>query len=743
MGMFQQVKTMIVAFILFLMWEAVAFGVSSESWKQRGTPAFSEGTLDKVSITGEGYVILSPPFGKIVGVPEKAIWMLAEDKEGLIYIATGNEGKVYKVSLDGKTEVFFDAEEIGVYAIAFDREGTLLAATSPDGKVYKIDKSGSSSIFFDPEDTYIWDMMPGAEGSLYIATGEKGNIYKVSQEGDVRLFYQSDVDHIRTLSFDQKGYLIAGTAGGGLIMRIDHKGKAFVLFDSSKQEISSLAISGEGVIYAAAVGEKATEDSKKGVSPLGFPMEVVKVIASNEENSSEKKEEAHPSFPEERGEKRITTGGSEIFKIERSGSPRQIWESSVEVVHSLLLDEEGNLLVGTGEKGVIYKIDKDERVSTLMKMDDRQITCMMPSHDRILAGSGNNATLSFIEKDFCAEGEYHSQVKDTESFSSWGMFQSEYETPPGTKVLFYTRSGNTREPDETWSPWKKLIMKNGSSAIDSPSARFIQWKGKLQRKEHINETPIIKSSTVYYLPENLPPEIKTVEVQPSGIFYQKLPVPQVAGVEISGTSNRGKTKAEKSLSPMMVKPPIKKVYQYGKRTVDWEASDPNGDDLIFSLDFKGIEEKQWKTLETELTEDFYSWDSRLMADGLYIVRVVASDLASNPESLSMKSEKKSEAFTIDNTPPSVSSIKWNHEKGQVTVSFSATDRISHIENVEYSLNADDWKMLFPDDKVYDSLEESFHLILSSLSEGEYTLVLKAMDEAGNIGSGKTIITIEE
>jgi hypothetical protein len=734
---------MIVTLSIILLLAGVAFGVSSESWKQRGTLAFSEGTLDKVSITGEGQIILAPPSGKIAGVPEKVIWMLAEDKKDRIYLATGNEGKIYKVSIDGEAELFFDAEEIGVHAIAFDREDALFAATSPDGKVYKIDESGSHSIFCDPEDKYIWDMLPGEGGSLYIATGEKGNIYKVSQEGDIQLFYKSNSDHIRTINFEQNGNLIAGTAGDGLIVRISPEGEAFVLLDSSRQEISSLALSREGIIYAAAVGEKERKDTGKAIGPLGFPMEVVKVIGSREKNSMEKKGDTEPSVPEESVEERITTGGSEIFKIEKEGSPRQIWESPGEVVHSLLLDDEGNLLVGTGEKGIIYKIDKDHRASTLMKMDDHQITCMRPSRGRILVGSGNNATLSFIGKDFSAEGEYLSQVKDTEGFSTWGMFQGDYETPSGTRIMFHTRSGNTREPNESWSSWKTLSMDSGSSAIDSPGARFIQWKAELKRKPQIDKTPVIRSVTVNYLPENLSPEIKTVEVQPPGIFYQKLPVPQVTGTEISGTLNRSKTQAEKSVRPVMLKPPVKKVYQYGTRTVSWVASDPNGDDLIFSLDFKGVEEEQWKTLKKEQSEDFCSWDSRLMADGVYMVRVVASDLASNPESLAKKVEKKSNTFTIDNTPPSVSSIKWSLDRDRVTVSFSVSDRTSPIEDVEYSINADDWKMLFPDDKVYDSLEESFYFTLFSLRKGEYTLVIKAMDDTGNIGSGKAIITIED
>ncbi len=732
-----------VAFLLpvysfFLAW--MSFGVSSESWEQKGYLEFSKGTLDKVSITGEGHIVLSPPFEKIAEVPEKVIWMLAEDENGEVYTATGNEGKVYKISKEGTVEVFFDSEEIEVHSIIFDQRYVMYAATSPDGKVYKLDKGGETSIFYDPEDKYIWAMAFGKDETLYVATGEEGNIYAISKEGEAQLFYNSSVEHIRALAFHEDGNLIAGTAGEGLIMSIGQDGKAFVLFDSLRQEISSLTISKEGTIYAAAVGGKIIRKEREREKASDFHIDMSAAINQTKEVASKVMEKVKISIPEEGKEEKITTAGSEIFKIEKSGFPRKIWESQNEVIHCLLIDEDGNLLVGTGDEGIIYKIDQDEEASVLIKTDDHQITHMIPSDEKILIGSGSNSTLSFMGKDFSPEGEYLSQVKDTDSFSTWGMFKSEFVIPLGTKLSFYTRSGNKELPDETWSPWEEITMKKGSSHIDSPTARFIQWKVKLEWSERAKDSPALKSSTINYLPENSPPEIITIEIQEPGIFFQKLPIPQISGTELPGTTNRNKTKAEKSVTPLKMRPPIKKVYQYGKRTVNWEASDPNGDDLVFSIEFKGLKERIWKSLEKDLMENFYSWDSRLLADGQYVIRILASDSPSNPDHFAKQAAKTSEPFIIDNTPPSISPIKWSHEGNKIKISFLVNDNTSSVDNVEYSLNAGDWKMIFPDDRVYDSLEESFHMELSLEGKGEYTLVVKAMDEAGNIGSGKAIMT---
>ena len=61
------------------------------------------------------------------------------------------------------------------------------------------------------------------------------------------------------------------------------------------------------------------------------------------------------------------------------------------------------------------------------------------------------------------------------------------------------------------------------------------------------------------------------------------------------------------------------------RTITWEASDPNDDELMYSLYFRNGSKSEWILLKDKLKEATFDWDTRSVADGRYEVKVVASD----------------------------------------------------------------------------------------------------------------------
>ena len=65
--------------------------------------------------------------------------------------------------------------------------------------------------------------------------------------------------------------------------------------------------------------------------------------------------------------------------------------------------------------------------------------------------------------------------------------------------------------------------------------------------------------------------------------------------------------------------------------ISWQADDPDGDRLIYSLYFRGEDEREWKLLRANMTENTYLLDADVFADGRYYFRVIASDRPSNPD----------------------------------------------------------------------------------------------------------------
>src|SRR6185503_6427119 len=130
----------------------------------------------------------------------------------------------------------------------------------PDGKVYRLTSDGKSEVYFDPQDKYIWSLAILNDGSLAVGTGDNGKLYRVRAAGAKpadSLLVDTNQTHVMSLAVTARGDLIAGTDPGGLVLRVSSDGKAFALYDAPLREIHALATAADGSIYALGLGDAA------------------------------------------------------------------------------------------------------------------------------------------------------------------------------------------------------------------------------------------------------------------------------------------------------------------------------------------------------------------------------------------------------------------------------------------------------------------------------------------------------
>ena len=184
--------------------------------------------------------------------------------------------------------------------------------------------------------------------------------------------------------------------------------------------------------------------------------------------------------------------------------------------------------------------------------------------------------------------------------------------------------------------------------------------------------------------------------------------------------------------------PGKKVYRRGMRSLTWEGTDPNRDSLRYDLYYRGDGEQKWKPLARGTQEGYYAWDSTLLPDGRYRLKIVATDSPSNPAGGEKTGEGISPTFIVDNTPPRV---EPKSEEGKApAASIRVIDTTSPIRTLEYSIDASPWTLVLPGDGVADSPSEEYRVLLESLPAGEHTLLFKATDTEGNVGTGKLVVS---
>lgn len=723
---FRQLLSLIFA-VLFLNFSVNA-SRAPMVWQVNTRAEVLQGDARGVSVTDNGTIVLAPRLQEVFNTQQSFVWSSAADAAGNVYLGTGNDGRIFRVTANGQGSLFFDSNELDVTAIAVGRDNQIFAATSPDGKVYRIDQSGKAETFFDPADKYIWSLAMMLDGSLAVGSGENGKIYRVRSQNaapETSLLFDSSETHIICLAVDRQGNLIAGTDSNGLVLRISAEGKAFALLDAPLREIHRLSVAPDGSIYALALSETASASNSGStsggggniVSPAGASVSSVSVTISDDPGSQQ------PATPA-RSRNDLTNVKSAVFHILPDGGYDTIWSSATITGFSVAANPAGGAFIGTSDKGRIYSVTNDGRETLLLQSNEGQISNLEASGNGFLATSSNGGKLYRFGGETLTEGVYESTVRDAKASALWGRVW--WRGQAGVELQ--TRTGNTEKPDATWSDWSAVYRDAAGTQISSPRARFLQWRAVLRGGA---QPASLSEVNVSYLPRNIAPEVLSVQVLPTNVGLQANAPPQVdPNIENSGLD------PQVFGLPANVAAPPRRLYQRGARSLIWTAEDRNGDHLEYAVYYRAVNEAAFRLLKDNLRETFFTIDGAALADGRYIFKIAASDAPENPAGTNLTGERESEPVDVDNTPPAVSAVGAPQITGErARVVFDVADTASYVQRAEISIDGKEWQTVYADDGIADSPRERF-TVEFTISAGEHTIALRAFDANGNIGSAR-------
>ncbi len=725
---------------------AVAVGVtvhaSSPKFFQVATQVdFLKGDLDGLAIDSRGQLTIGAASELVYETAAPFLWSMVSTADGSIFVGTGNEGKVFRVDGDGKGSVFFDAVELEAHALAPAPDGGLYVGTSPDGKIYKVDRRGSGTTFYEPREKYIWAMASDAKGQLFAATGSKGNIYRISPDGKGSLFYTAQATNVTALALDRSGNLLVGTDSPGRVLRVNPQGKGFLLLDTPFEEVRSLRVDDKGILYVAAVNGRGAAPPPRAddrpvptstAAPDAAPTPVVSV--STEITAVAVVDSGSNTSAAPREDRRTVKGA--VYRVAVDGLWDKLWESREDSPYDVLFDGQGRLIVATGNRGKLYRLEGEPLQPTLVATaGGQQVTTLQrDGRGRVYYATANPGKVYRLSADRATRGTYESEARDAGMVSSWGAISWHGTMPTGAKVEISTRSGNSETPNDTWSEWSSPYSVSEGSAITSPKARYLQWRAVLSG----SPSPVLTSVSVAYLQRNLRPQVQSITVHPAGIVFQKpysTGDPDLAGFEDQTTPDRKLTNAAMNTASGNSGSPAlgRRTYQKGLQTLVWRASDENDDDLSFDVLYRREGESVWKTLKKDLTEPILVWDTTTVPNGTYVVRIVASDGPANPADTELAGEMDSAAFEIDNTPPSFKVQPPQFANGRTTITFDVTDDHSPILRVECSQDGLRWRAAFPVDGMADSRTEHYQITLDG-ELGPRGLSIRATDAMNNVAT---------
>lgn len=703
--------------LLFCSGEASA--AATKIWISDSTSDFSAGEARGVAVTVNGELVLSRGLERVEGVSEAVLYDAVTGPAGVVFVATGEAGRVLRISPAGKVETYATLAEKQVSAVALGPDGALYAGGSPGGKVYRLE-AGKPSLFYDTKAQYVWSLAFSGP-TLFVATGLPGEIHRVDSAGRGKRVHQASDPHVRTLHA-AGGDVWAGTSGSGLVLKLDASGNVTTVFDSAKTEVTAIAAGPEGRVWAAVSSSEAPGGAEPISAPAPQPAKAPRPAAPPEGDQPREKEKPEVSVtvsaPRLAPARPPTRTGytSEIVLFEKAEPPRVVWTGSDEIVFDLGDADATSVLAATGPKGRLYRVSAGTW-SLERTFDEKQVSVVVGE-----AIATNGASAFYRLRNGERTGEYVSAVKDTGRTSVFGAFRVATEAPAGSKLDVAFRSGESAAPDSTWSDWSEFHAAADTARIAAPSGRYLQWK---LRMSSAGGSPLVRRAEAAYRNRNAAPVIEAfLAMGPNEVFARSA----------SGGSNVFEATApdEKgiftSLEEAKAEAAPRKLARKGYRTLTWKTTDSDSDKVVHALDFRPIASSRWIPLKSEVRESFYSFDTTSLPDGEYVFRLIASDSESNPEEPKTAARETS-PVSIDNTPPVIRRL--DSRRGALRV--EVVDAASPVTDFEYSVNAREWVRVEPEDDLSDSRKETYEIELKPEDRGGYLLV-RATDASRNVAA---------
>jgi hypothetical protein len=708
-------------------------GTETVFWETASKQDFLRGQCDGTGITAGGRIVLAPDLEVLYQSGETHVWSVIPGPGEAVFAGTGNEGSVIKVSAEGEAETVVDTREFEIFAVAADPAGHLYFASSPDGRIYRSDPGGQASVFATLDATYVWSMHHDGT-HLYAATGgAAGVIYRIDDGGEIETFFTCEDENVTALLMQESGRLLAGTAQKGLVYEISGRDEGMVVYDSKLQEVTAIVEGKNGTCYFAVVGFS----QKERPAPAGPPaIPQPKGVGHAEGNA------AHLQTPLSlQGPGDVAVSEARIIRPRDTRVPlrgevmrwtpdrlvRRIYARDKHGILSLAALPDGHILAGTSEKGRILRLDDSGEDALYISTGSGEVTALtaLPAKDRVIGATSNPGRIFSLDRRRREKGVYFSEVRDAGNTARWGAMTWRIDESRAAGPGLYARAGNTDAPGREWSAWIGPLT--AGDQIDLPPAQYIQWKAVFPASD-TGTGDALESVSLSYRQINQKPDIKKIAFLSPGDYFPNMENRGQRGFQ-SRIDDwiRKRTKTDNT-GPPVNKQPDRKAFMQGMRTVVWEATDPNGDVLTFSLKLMPRGRSEGPGLAEALENKYFSFDTRKIPDGEYAVLLSASDGRSNPAAEALTVQRESDLFLVDNTPPDIA-LKEKAEGGRFQVTIS--DELSRIRMAEYALNAGPWQVLEAADGLFDTrTERSF--IEPEKGAGEQVIVITAMDESGNI-----------
>lgn len=451
---------------------SAVLAVSTKTFVFDTSDAFEKGKFEGTAYQSRGALTRGISTTRIPVEGATVAYSSAVGPDGAIYVGTGNDGHIYRVTREG-AKLFADTDSAVVTSLVW-AEGVLYAGTLPAGKIFAIDTKGGvreRAALKDAE--HVWALhFDAKKRTLYAATGPQGKLFSLEGTAEAKVLYDDVAEHLLCLDQDAQGRLYAGTSNGARLVRIDGK-EARVLYDFPGQELTVLKL---GANFIAAASNDFPEPPPVGAD-------------ANKDASARLR--------------RPKPGKGKVFRLGFDGQLNELYDSDAAHVSALDVDAKtGSVYIGLAQEGRVVRVTETYDRAVWADADERQVVALHLGTENAHFVSSDGVAVYRVDREN-REGRWTSQVLDAKVPARFGELSYRAQG----SVRWATRSGSTETPDEGWSAWS--AESNAQGPIKSPGARFLQVQFRLA------DAAELYAASAFYLPQNQRAQVQKVRLKPA------------------------------------------------------------------------------------------------------------------------------------------------------------------------------------------------------------------------------------
>lgn len=467
---------------------------SIQLWRQQNEADFKNGKTESTTIDSWGRII--PGFqvaDKSQIKHDMRIWSSVWSN-GNFWFSTTN--KIYKWNGDHVAPVeVAKLPGVAIPSLVADSKGMLYAAAIPGGNVYSIDPNKqlnqNTRLVAKLSEPLVTCLTMDNKDNLYIGVTGSGKVYKMASTKalPVNIFDSGQADVVSMFYCAPEDKLYVGTAEKGAVYSIDAAGTATAEYQSADHIVTGIAKDKKGDLYVS------------------------------------------------------TAGTGHLVRVNKKGDVDTL--ASSDAFYTLFYDPSSDHVFSGDAEGDITeaRFDPLSKQSYFVPVthteQDAVVTLSSDGKGRLFAGTCNLAIAQIFDMKYAANATYTSEVRDGQRSSKWSRLRAfggynEVNETVRKAITVETRTGQTSQPDSSWSKWVAANPAPDAYEIKSPAGRYLQYRLAWKFDESTSGRPVaIGQVDVTYLPNNTAPQISNVSLKSGSAVNGK------EEITVTGTDSDG------------------------------------------------------------------------------------------------------------------------------------------------------------------------------------------------------------